>query len=445
MIKKEKGITLIALVVTIIVLLILAGVTLYMALGDSGIIDQAQSAKQQTEARDEREQVELAVVSARNTSLNGRDFYEALKANILKEFNSDNVTQGTKDNQYIITLNNGNVYYVEGEELVTPLQLVEIATENPEEPEQPEEPDPPETGNLEEVDTVKIPEGFHHVDGDKREEGIVVADESGNFEYVWIPVTKDENGNPTQPYIATNGKLNGKEIQLQRTGASSYKEETTEEHATSGKQNAIAENITAFKDSVIKNGGYFLGRYEAGIVGGTLAENPSITAPDKNYTYWMGGTLVCKAGQQVWNWVTQNRASELCKNIDNSYTGVTSDLINSYAWNTAIVFIQACGIESNSSNYANQVGKSTTPSVLSKTGEALLADIKRVDKQCNIYDMAGNCWEWSTETSNSAISPSVSRGGYYGNGTYNTSYRSLNTTTYTTEYISFRPLLYWNT
>lgn len=47
--KNEKGITLIALVVTIVVLLILAGVTIVTLFGESGIITKAQKAKQETE------------------------------------------------------------------------------------------------------------------------------------------------------------------------------------------------------------------------------------------------------------------------------------------------------------------------------------------------------------------------------------------------------------
>ena len=268
---------------------------------------------------------------------------------------------------------------------------------------------------------------------------------------MWIPVTKDEEGNPTQPYVETSGELNGKVIQLQRNAfdegvdlTNIYKEETPEEHATSGKENAVAEDITAFKESVVQNGGYFLGRYEAGIEGGTLAENPSTTAPDKNYTYWTGGTLVCKAGQQVYNWTTQNKASELCKSIDNSYTGVTSDLVNSYAWDTAIVFIQTCGTESNSSNYANQAGKSTTSSEPSKTGEAILADTNQLDKQCNIYDMAGNCYEWSTETAGSASYPCITRGGGCNGYSITTSLRGNGEATNADSDSSFRPLLYWN-
>ena len=54
--NKEKGITLIALVVTIIVLLILAGVTISMLTGDNGILKRANEAKKKTEIATEEEQ-----------------------------------------------------------------------------------------------------------------------------------------------------------------------------------------------------------------------------------------------------------------------------------------------------------------------------------------------------------------------------------------------------
>ena len=57
--RDSKGITLIALVITIIVLLILAGVTIATLTGDNGILTRATESKEQTELADEKEKVEL--------------------------------------------------------------------------------------------------------------------------------------------------------------------------------------------------------------------------------------------------------------------------------------------------------------------------------------------------------------------------------------------------
>ena len=113
-----------------------------------------------------------------------------------------------------------------------------------------------------------------------------------------------------------------------------------------------------------------------------------------------------------------------------------SDLVNSYAWDTAIVFIEKYA-EGNS-NYANKKGTEFSSSRLD-TG-------KSGDVVCNIYDMAANCKEWSTEHSTYVISTfshhCVGRGGTYRNSNYYTAYRYDNTTSYSINYVSSRPLLY---
>ena len=65
--KRQNGITLIALVITIIVLLILAGVSIAMLTGENGILNQAQEAKEQTEFKSAEEKVKLAIMGARAT------------------------------------------------------------------------------------------------------------------------------------------------------------------------------------------------------------------------------------------------------------------------------------------------------------------------------------------------------------------------------------------
>lgn len=69
MLKNQKGITLVALVITIIVLLILAGVTISMVLGQNGILNQANSAKAETAKATVLEQVQSAVLAQVSTYL----------------------------------------------------------------------------------------------------------------------------------------------------------------------------------------------------------------------------------------------------------------------------------------------------------------------------------------------------------------------------------------
>ena len=122
-----------------------------------------------------------------------------------------------------------------------------------------------------------------------------------------------------------------------------------------------------------------------------------------------------------------------------------SDLINSYAWDTAIVFIQKF---SDDENYSQQSGRNTARAV-QKCGESILdynldEGDEAEDIRCNIYDMAGNMREWSTETFSSTYNPCVYRGGCYHNTfTYQyTNYRCGDGTTERTSEISARPTLY---
>ena len=87
--KKNSGITLIALVVTIFILLILAGISIGALTGDNGIIDQAHTAKEDTEIASWEEQIDLAIIDAekkhRNPTLD--DVKEELKnKGVIDEF-----------------------------------------------------------------------------------------------------------------------------------------------------------------------------------------------------------------------------------------------------------------------------------------------------------------------------------------------------------------------
>ena len=61
-INRNKGITLIALIITIIVLLILAGVTLSMVMGDSGLFNKANNASEQTKISNAKEIIRMQVL-----------------------------------------------------------------------------------------------------------------------------------------------------------------------------------------------------------------------------------------------------------------------------------------------------------------------------------------------------------------------------------------------
>ena len=94
MIKNNKGITLIALVITIIVLLILAGVSIAMLTGSNGILTQATNAAKKTDIAGVQEKFEIAVSGAYAAKLaaNPSDTSNLTVAEVVAQYNSDNGT-----------------------------------------------------------------------------------------------------------------------------------------------------------------------------------------------------------------------------------------------------------------------------------------------------------------------------------------------------------------
>ena len=132
----------------------------------------------------------------------------------------------------------------------------------------------------------------------------------------------------------------------------------------------------------------------------------------------------------LWNYISQINATTASKNL---YSTVNSDLINSYAWDTAIVYIQNF---SGDTDYSRQNSLNRD---LANTGV-------NSDEKCKINDMASNTIEWTTEycafATSSYASHCTRRGGYYDNSSYYTDRRNYDIATYSYDYISFRCALY---
>ena len=118
----------------------------------------------------------------------------------------------------------------------------------------------------------------------------------------------------------------------------------------------------------------------------------------------------------------------------------TSDLINSYAWDTALVFLQTFDDRTNKvTPYSRQT---TLNSSLALKGTNSL-DTTKQDKICNIWDMASNGLEWSTETSTYTNAPSAVRGGSYYYSHFYSDNRGSSNSQNGYETITFRTLLYF--
>lgn len=350
---NQNGITLIALVITIIVLLILAGVTIVTLTGDNGVLTRTQEAKEKTEESKENELRNLTALEA--------------------ETNLENKT--------IIDNSTGKDVYV------------------------------------------TIPAGFavSQVEGERTvKEGLVVIDKNGN-EFVWIPIDGilGENGKTVQS--AVDGEIilgryvfdNEGNIDINLTPTlldGNLKKDSNDSYyfteSTEGNGNATASNIENFINSVRKYKGFYVARYEA--------------------SKGSNNELEIKYNKTVWNEITQLDASIACKNL---YSNLNSDLINSYAWDSTMLFIQKYA----QNNYSMQNGKDISDS-LKNTGTS-------GDVQLNICDLSANCREWTTETCSNSSFPCVRRGGFYYSDDY-TSTRGNLAVTYKEVYNSFRPILY---
>ena len=440
--KESKGITLIALVITIIVLLILAGVTIATLTGDNGILKKAGDAKTQTEQAKEDENLKIAIAGSYGTDgkLNLKDLKDNLK--------NQGILTNSNEFPLEVTVNGEKKKIDANGNIIGSIQSLKTkgTVFN-------------DTTTLEDTygNQVTIPKGFKIASDSATEVtgGIVIEDATYTntigSQFVWIPVGTGENAIKKANKETVEIELGRYNFTKNSDGtittseySGSYTEDTTASHDSS-RGNAIAKDIEKFKTSANSNHGYYIGRYEAGVVDYNSSVSTSNSNNETNWTGYTGDNikLVCKKEQQVWNYVTQNKASEVSRNMYGSGAKVTSDLINSYAWDTAIVFIQKCGTESNSSTYSKTDGQSSTSTREPQTtGTNILKATSKVDKQCNIFDMAGNCFEWTTETHSDSYAPCVSRGGNYSYSNYYTSYRGYSNTSRAESIFSFRPLLY---
>ena len=135
--RKNRGITLIALVITIIVLLILAGITIGAITSENGIIQNALSAKEQTEIANEREIVEEATVRATGKNKRGNIVRDELQEELDKITGEGEtiVTTDTEESGYFVKfVDSGRIYKVsidgdveylgEEDELITQAKII---------------------------------------------------------------------------------------------------------------------------------------------------------------------------------------------------------------------------------------------------------------------------------------------------------------------------------
>ena len=366
--KKSEGITLIALIITIIVLLILAGVTIAALSGDNGILTRAKEAKEKTEQVQKQEEKTLS--------------------------NLEEI------------LNNATSF-----------------------------------NNINTVDTNPagaMPANVAILENDANK-GIVIKDKNNN-EWVWVEVPKttvfsdlaiDITETLTEEnYIAIKNKL----IAYAITYRDSYSDEWYDGCGLTSEE--YTEKYKKMLKSVYTYGGFWIGRYEAGIEG-SIDDLSKARTSHSDIKIGTSPKAISQRDAIPYNYVCCGEAQALAKEMipDSNYT---SSLMFGIQWDLVCKFLEVksdltiADIKSDSSswgNYSNVVrtimsdkakqsknyGENweAITGIKPKVSIILSAGASKETNKMNIYDLAGNEWEWTLETGSDPGSACVCRGGDY--------------------------------
>ena len=174
--------------------------------------------------------------------------------------------------------------------------------------------------------------------------------------------------------------------------------------------------VTLYKNSVNKYGGFYIARYEAG------SANPRTSSSGTT------DTVLSQANKYPYNYINQTESITKAATMNNGKANVTAGLVNGAAWDRTLNWIletnnnmSLADINENSTswgNYSNSkfnfTGKYSTnygvnfndaPTSTEKPENSsylLGTGVSDYTKKNNIYDLAGNCWEWTTESDSSA-------------------------------------------
>ena len=456
--RKNKGITLIALVITIIVLLILAGVSIAMLTGENGILSQAQKAGEQTDIGREKEDIALAYNGAKTKNRGGDVDADDLN----KNFEYNDITNATAEgsNPITVTFDSGRQYTIDENGVISdPTEVNIVASIRIE---------------GEKVTTPPMPSSeFSYVEGTV-DDGYVIQDAKGN-EYVWVPVDKNQkikvnvtskeeitsitltdpygdtktlaennigttytNDNITPtingPYVLkvktaneekttmlgvhslyaidtiADWQLTDEVISIQMPGATLQDIleqaglETIEEGYALTGQNMKSQfsETEDYTNSVNENGGFYIGRYEA-------SENNGVTEIKENKT--------------PRNSISQTNALAKAKGM---YTSgeFTSSLLTGSAWDRTLGWLEETGAVSSFEIVGDSKtwGNYSDDEFENSEGLQNTGSILQTEKN-HIFDFAGNVSEWTTEAKSSGFR--VGRGGSYSStgSSYPCSYR----------------------
>ena len=440
--EKSKGITLIALVITIIVLLILAGITIVTLTGDNGILTKASEAKEKTEEANAEEQVQVAVIGSieADGKINLDELNNELKKIDDLTYNGSPISDSNKIESLPATVNIGG-YDVKIEENGEFSTLPSTENTNP-----------------------FLPDGAEVIENDLSK-GVVIKDSNEN-EWTWIEVPKSIyiNSEYNEGTAPVSSEDYGKIESILQNYVKDYRESDYKDTWYSEEQHgfASAEEYNNHKNAMLKsvyeNGGFYIGRYEAG------TETLRNTADDPLTL------VVVKEGAYPYNYITNKQAQE--KSEELATGGRTSSLMFGIQWDLVLKYIETksektqADLKDNSitwGNYGNATFDITRGKYSEDNGDSFTDVSEKYTKAkyefimlttgaterksvLNIYDLAGNLNEWTLEqyTIRSNIHPCTYRGGYYFNDSSNepASGRKFNTTSVRDKMYGFRPALW---
>ena len=427
--KNNKGITLVALVVTIVVLLILAGVSINLVLGDNGIITKAKEAQRKS------------AEASQNDLIGMNELAQQLEEQINGSTGSGSGNGGAGGS---------------GAGTKVPAEATAETA--------PYFPDNTFTKKEGTIDT-----------------GLVIQDANGN-EYVWVVVPKSLYNNTN--YNSNNAKKPSSSTDYANIEYCLQQyTETYRRYGWSDTHEADTDNVgwltsgeyTELKNSMLKsvyeNGGFYVGRYEAGIIENRTSK--SATNSDGKYTIEGMPTPVTKADAYPYTYVTRTQAQNLASNV-NSGTK-TSSLMFGVQWDLVLAFMRKdtakitstsvltensttignyCDnlwtIKNANAQYSEDGGdtfkacpnpfkKESYSSILLTTGADSSFSVQ------NIYDIAGNVFEWTLEKTYGGSGSCAIRGGYSGDdgSAFPADDRSFYNTTAANDYfIGFRVTLW---
>ena len=458
--KSKSGITLVALIITIIVLLILAMVSIALVM-NSGIITKSKTAVDKYSQEEIQEQIKLAYSEWQMGQYSGvtDDAPTFVKNKLNSIYGAGTVANVTAENGILtVELANGKTYTYNV--ATGKAEKVKTIAEYPE-----ATPGIPTTENSKYTSnnkTAVIPAGYT-VDATQNsiDNGLVIS-KDGN-EWVWIPVTNvtdlyTENTSNTEwilygtsgdnkvvssyaskseiisgvarttpgtttsnPYfkepdtvVATGTGFDAEEVNYTAAGFSSFIDMATK----------LKDDYMNMIDSVRKNGGFYVGRYELSNAG-TKKDQPSLTN-----TNWYNLYAKCKTfgdesttySRMIWGcqW------DQVCKFIETAKdaNGNTISLSDSRKYGN----YPNSQAPANTGNYESSKKKNTGSNEAWKTN--------------NIYDLAGNCSEWTQEAYTHSLR--ARRGGSYSLESFTpvTSRDQFYPTNSVSDFMSSRPVLY---